>query len=144
MPNSAVMTPEGEPSTKYSFKVRPRREIEREGDSDIYAELSQINVHFLPRLSKLHFEVTDFVLYCLKIDLRLGLERIYIARNVQIKAVGFDILERRVAGIAVDLGAVAIDFDNLSHILVGEPILLLARLKVATSIDKQNVTLMRP
>jgi hypothetical protein len=48
--------------------------IEREGASDIDAQLLQVEIHLFARLGQLIFEVADFILHRLKIDLLLGLE----------------------------------------------------------------------
>lgn len=42
IPSSAVMAPEGVPSTRQSFRVRPRREAKRDEASDINPRLLQI------------------------------------------------------------------------------------------------------
>ena len=54
---------------------------------DMDAELIQIKVHLVARLCELAFQVADFVLYGLKIDLRLRLEGIYVAGKIEIEAI---------------------------------------------------------
>ena len=100
-------------------KVRPRRDAAREGASGIDAELLQVPVHLLPCLGELGLEVADFVLHGLKID--FGLERLDVARNVEVEAIVGDLLERRLMGIAFDHRPAAIGVD----VLVGQPVLLL-------------------
>ena len=49
-------------------------------------QLLEIGIHFLTRLGELAFEISDFILHCLKIDLGLGLEGVDVARDIEIES----------------------------------------------------------
>jgi hypothetical protein len=69
-------------------------------------------------LGKLAFEIADFILDGLEVDFRLGLERIHIARDVQVEVVGYDFLKTCLVGIPLPVLTGAVRLDNLGDIFI--------------------------
>ncbi len=111
--------------------------------SDIDSQLLEVEVHLLAGLGKLGFEIADFVLHGLEIDLRLRLEGIDVAGNVQVETVALDLLEGRLVGVAVALGSSPVGIDDLDDVLLAQAVLFLARFEIAAGVDEQDVAFMR-